>query len=186
MEWAWLRQSNAWHNVTMFWNFVGTANFLAVEVTVWTWRSCQTISLMAWEWSYGKWRNMEIYLQHWSPIFLYWYECSIFPIVHALTSVDWTTVMHILFYIIYGGTLWQMPRSYIPFAFTKNSYHTYSTDQDLFLLVIYTTVCWRVLASQGSSTYRFATIFEYHILVISRTPDIISNLAWQQFKGSIH
>jgi len=55
-----------------------------------------------------------------------------------------------------------MPQSYIPFAFTKSSRYTYSTDQDLFLLEICTTVCWRVPASQGSSTYRFANKVPYY------------------------
>ena len=32
-----------------FWNFIGTANFLAAEVTVWTRWSCQAISPTAWE-----------------------------------------------------------------------------------------------------------------------------------------
>ena len=37
-------------HVMMFWNLIGTANFLAVEVTVWTLVSCQAISPTAWEW----------------------------------------------------------------------------------------------------------------------------------------
>ena len=36
-------------DVTMFWNLIGTANFLAAEVTVWIRRSCQAISPTAWE-----------------------------------------------------------------------------------------------------------------------------------------
>ena len=36
-------------DVTMFWNLIGTANFLAAEVTVWIRRSCQAISSTAWE-----------------------------------------------------------------------------------------------------------------------------------------
>ena len=36
-------------HVTMFWNLIGIANFLAVEVTVWTSGSCQAISPTAWE-----------------------------------------------------------------------------------------------------------------------------------------
>jgi len=37
-------------HVTMIWNLIGTTNFLAAEVTVWTRRSCQAVSPMAWEW----------------------------------------------------------------------------------------------------------------------------------------
>ena len=36
-------------DVTMFWNLIGIANFLAAEVTVWIRRSCQAISPTAWE-----------------------------------------------------------------------------------------------------------------------------------------
>ena len=36
-------------HVTTFWNLIGTANFQAEEVTVWSHRSCQVISPMAWE-----------------------------------------------------------------------------------------------------------------------------------------
>ena len=39
-------------HVTMFSNLIGTANFLAVEVTVWTCGSCQAISPTAWEQGY--------------------------------------------------------------------------------------------------------------------------------------
>ena len=39
-------------HVTKFWNLIGTANFLAAEVTVWTRRSCQAVSPMAWEQGY--------------------------------------------------------------------------------------------------------------------------------------
>ena len=174
-------------HVTMFWNFVGTANFPAAEVTVWTRRSWQTVSPMAWEWGYGKWPDMEIYLLHWSPKCLYWYGSLWILHLSNHTCIGLCRLNHshaYLFYIIYDGTLWQMPQSYITFAFTKNSHYTYSIDQDLFLLVIYTTVCWRVPASQGPVLTDL--LIKYHILVIRCTPDIISNLAWQQFKGSIY
>ena len=36
-------------HVTMFWNLIGTANFQAAEVTVWTRGSCQADSPTAWE-----------------------------------------------------------------------------------------------------------------------------------------
>jgi len=36
-------------HVTTFWNLIGTANFLAAEVTVWTHGSCQAVSPTAWE-----------------------------------------------------------------------------------------------------------------------------------------
>jgi len=39
-------------HVTTFWNLIGTANFQASEVTVWTHRSHQAISSMAWEQGY--------------------------------------------------------------------------------------------------------------------------------------
>ena len=40
-------------HVTTFWNLIGTANFQAAEVTVWTCGSCQAVSPMAWERGYG-------------------------------------------------------------------------------------------------------------------------------------
>jgi len=40
------------YHVTMFWNLIGTANFQAAEVTVWTRGSCQTVSPTAWERGY--------------------------------------------------------------------------------------------------------------------------------------
>ena len=36
-------------HVTTFWNLIGTANFWAAEVTVWTRGSCQAVSPTAWE-----------------------------------------------------------------------------------------------------------------------------------------
>ena len=36
----------------MLWKLIGTANFQAVEVTVWTHRSCQAVSPTAWERGY--------------------------------------------------------------------------------------------------------------------------------------
>ena len=42
-------------HVATFWNIIGTANFLAVEATVWTHRSCQAVSPTAWEWGYVYW-----------------------------------------------------------------------------------------------------------------------------------
>ena len=130
---------------------------------------------MAWDWGFGTWRDMEIYLQHWSPIFLCWYGSLWMLHLSNHTCIGLCRLNHshaYLFYIIYDGTLWQMPQSYITFAFTKNSHYTYSIDQDLFLLVIYTTVCWRVLASQGSSTYRFANKVPYFS---NQTPCLISS-----------
>ena len=39
-------------HVTTFWNLIGTANFQAAEVTVWTRGSCQAVSPTAWERGY--------------------------------------------------------------------------------------------------------------------------------------
>ena len=140
----------------------GTANFLAAEVTVWTRRSCQTVSPMAWKWGYGKWPDMEIYLQHWSPIFLYWYGSLWMLHLSNHTCIGLCRLNHshaYLFYIIYDGTLGKCHKLYL--LSQKNSHYTYSTDQDLFLLEICTTVYWRIPASQGSSTYRFANKVPY-------------------------
>jgi len=39
-------------HVTTFSNLIGTANFQAAKVTVWTRGSCKTVSPTAWEWGY--------------------------------------------------------------------------------------------------------------------------------------
>ena len=41
-------------HVISFWNLIGTTNFLAAEVRVWTHRSCQVVFPMAWEWGYTR------------------------------------------------------------------------------------------------------------------------------------
>jgi len=63
-------------HVTMFWNLIGTANFQAAAVTVWTGGSCQAVSPMAWQWGYN-FSGSLLALQWSLQIKLSFYACTV-------------------------------------------------------------------------------------------------------------
>ena len=66
-------------HVTTFWNLIGTANFQAAKITVWTRASCQAVSPMAWE--RGLFRA-SLFATHWGNC----NDNSVIPINWVLSS----------------------------------------------------------------------------------------------------
>jgi len=85
--------------VTMFWNLIGTANFQAAEVTVWTRGSCQVISPTAWERGY---MCTCVYMYKISILHVWVHMCVcvcthlyyMYMCVHIYTAV-YTCVLHV-------------------------------------------------------------------------------------------
>jgi len=94
MEWAWLRRFNACAvgfyccHVTTFWNLIGTADFQAAEVTVWTRGSCQAVSSTAWE---------QGYLSTW---------CDFFHFLRLRSTVS--DLSHVCIYTVAWGFLFML------------------------------------------------------------------------------